>query len=277
MTESKNKNIKIVEPTIKKGSTLTASVRDLFNSGVDKVINATADLDKTNEDLAVLVQNQLNANKLVKNKKVDIEVTEEGTKKTVKKMRTVIPHVLWGEYLELIEYRQFEGSVANGNLTVNEKGELSEAEHTRLKSQASTTVYRLKLELGTAQDDSKDSKHYKFHWEKSQSKDSLKQDKLRFEAVRDDKTPLLETMVANDCDEGDYENGFAILNGERAKKKGGKVLGKTEQKAIINSIKADQVKADKIPDNEFKVFIKLFKGSTTAKKKEYMVTIHKLV
>ncbi len=276
MTESKNKNIKIVEPTIKKGSTLTASIRDLFNSGVDKVINANADLDQTNEDLAVLVQNQLNANKLVKNKKVDVEITEEGTKKTVKRTRTVIPHVLWCEYLELIEYRQFEGSVANGNLTVNEKGELSESEHTRLKSQASTTVYRLKLELGTAQDDSKDSKHFKFHWEKSQSKDSLKQDKLRSEAIRDDKTPLLETMVANKCG-SDFEQGFAILNGERAKKKGGKVLGKTEQKAITDSIKADQVKSDKIPDNEFKVFIKVFKAATTAKKKEYMIGIHKLV
>jgi hypothetical protein len=261
---TKNKSVKIVEPTAKKGSSLTASIREAFNKSVDLAITSSVEADLSMDNLTVLVQTQLNANKLVKNKKVEVNGKKE--------LHAVIPFTLWAEYNEMVEYRQF----INGGFTLTD-GAISSSDYTTLKNQTSTTFNRLKVRLITAQDDSKDSKSYSYFWEKSLEKDSVKNEKLRKNAVADDKTPLLETMVANDCDDGDYEKGFAILNGERAKKKDGKVLGVIEQKAVIASIKADQVKADKIPDNEFKVFIKLFKGSTTAKKKEYMVTIHKLV
>jgi len=256
---TKNKSVKIVEPTAKKGSSLTASIREAFNKSVDLAITSSVEADLSMDSLTVLVQNQLNANKLVKNKKVD------------GKLHAVIPFTLWAEYNEMVEYRQF----INGGFTLTD-GAISSSDYTTLKNQTSTTFNRLKVRLITAQDDSKDSKSYSYFWEKSLEKDSVKNEKLRKNAVADDKTPLIETMVANDCDSGDYEKGFAILNGERAKKKDGKVLGVIEQKAIIASIKADQVKADKIPDQELKAFIKLFKESTTAKKKEFMVTINKL-
>ena len=256
---TKNKSVKIVEPTAKKGSSLTASIREAFNKSVDLAITSSVEADLSMDNLTVLVQNQLNANKLVKNKKVD------------GKLHAVIPFTLWAEYNEMVEYRQF----INGGFTLTD-GAISSSDYTTLKNQTSTTFNRLKVRLITAQDDSKDSKSYSYFWEKSLEKDSVKNEKLRKNAVADDKTPLIETMVANDCDSGDYEKGFAILNGERAKKKDGKVLGVIEQKAIIASIKADQVKADKIPDQELKAFIKLFKESSTAKKKEFMVTINKL-
>ena len=256
---TKNKSVKIVEPTAKKGSSLTASIREAFSKSVDLAITSSVEADLSMDNLTVLVQNQLNANKLVKNKKVD------------GKLHAVIPFTLWAEYNEMVEYRQF----INGGFTLTD-GAISSSDYTTLKNQTSTTFNRLKVRLITAQDDSKNSKSYSYFWEKSLEKDSVKNEKLRKNAVADDKTPLLETMVANDCDSGDYEKGFAILNGERAKKKDGKVLGVIEQKAIIASIKADQVKADKIPDQELKAFIKLFKESTTAKKKEFMVTINKL-
>lgn len=256
---TKNKSVKIVEPTAKKGSSLTASIREAFSKSVDLAITSSVEADLSMDNLTVLVQNQLNANKLVKNKKVD------------GKLHAVIPFTLWAEYNEMVEYRQF----INGGFTLTD-GAISSSDYTTLKNQTSTTFNRLKVRLITAQDDSKDSKSYSYFWEKSLEKDSVKNEKLRKNAVADDKTPLIETMVANDCDSGDYEKGFAILNGERAKKKDGKVLGVIEQKAIIASIKADQVKADKIPDQELKAFIKLFKESSTAKKKEFMVTINKL-
>jgi len=256
---TKNKSVKIVEPTAKKGSSLTASIREAFSKSVDLAITSSVEADLSMDNLTVLVQNQLNANKLVKNKKV------------AGKLHAVIPFTLWAEYNEMVEYRQF----INGGFTLTD-GAISSSDYTTLKNQTSTTFNRLKVRLITAQDDSKDSKSYSYFWEKSLEKDSVKNEKLRKNAVADDKTPLIETMVANDCDSGDYEKGFAILNGERAKKKDGKVLGVIEQKAIIASIKADQVKADKIPDQELKAFIKLFKESSTAKKKEFMVTINKL-
>jgi hypothetical protein len=256
---TKNKSVKIVEPTAKKGSSLTASIREAFSKSVDLAITSSVEADLSMDNLTVLVQNQLNANKLVKNKKVD------------GKLHAVIPFTLWAEYNEMVEYRQF----INGGFTLTD-GAISSSDYTTLKNQTSTTFNRLKVRLITAQDDSKDSKSYSYFWEKSLERDSVKNEKLRKNAVADDKTPLIETMVANDCDSGDYEKGFAILNGERAKKKDGKVLGVIEQKAIIASIKADQVKADKIPDQELKAFIKLFKESSTAKKKEFMVTINKL-
>jgi hypothetical protein len=256
---TKNKSIKIVEPTIKKGSSLTASIREAFNNSVDLAITSSEKADISMDDLTVLVQNQLNSNKLVKNKRVEVDGKKE--------MHSVIPYTLWAEYNELIEYRQFK----NGGFTLTE-GAISSSDYTTLKSQTSTTLYRLKVRLITSQDDSKDSKSYSYFWEKSLEKDSVKNDKLRTSAVADEKEPVLETLTANNTD---IDGAIAIRNGKRVES-GLKPMGVIEIKAVKASIKADQVKADKIPDTEFAKFIKTFKESTTAKKKEFMVVINKL-
>ena len=87
---TKNKSVKIVEPTAKKGSSLTASIREAFSKSVDLAITSSVEADLSMDNLTVLVQNQLNANKLVKNKKVD------------GKLHAVIPFTLWAEYNEMV-------------------------------------------------------------------------------------------------------------------------------------------------------------------------------
>jgi hypothetical protein len=260
----KIKTSKIDKPEIKKGSTLTADIRAAFNSGMDSVITADDTASITYHDFLVLVQGQLNANKSVKNKNVNVTIKEDGKTKTVKRLRTVIPHGLWGEYGELIKYRQYDCGVKNG---LFQSENLTETEITKLNSQTSSAVNRLKERLGKEQDISKGetgkAKHYPFYWETCQTDSAVKGAKIKTDAITSFKGKVLESMEENGID---AEAAMAALVGERAKMKLPKIPVKG-QKAVVDNIKADITAAEKEYVEIAVKFLKEFKAATTAKKK----------
>jgi hypothetical protein len=260
----KIKTSKIDEPEIKKGSTLTADIRAAFNSGMDSVIVADDAASITYHDFLVLVQSQLNANKSVKNKNVDVTIKEDGKTKTVKRMKTVIPFGLWGEYGELIKYRQYDCGVKNG---LFQSENLTETEMSKLDSQTSSAVHRLRERLAKEQDISKGesgkAKHYPFYWETCQTADAVKGAKVKKDAIASFKGKVLESMAENGID---AEAAMAALVGERAKMKLPKIPVKG-QKAIVDDIKSDIKAVEKEYVEIATGWLKEFKTATTAKKK----------
>jgi len=261
---TKVKTSKIDEPEIKKGSTLTADIRAAFNKGMDSVIVADDTASITYHDFLVLVQGQLNANKSVKNRKVDVTIKEDNKTKTVKRMKAVIPHGLWNEYREIIKYRHYVGGVKNG---LFQSENLTETEITRLNSQTSTAVNRLKERLSKEQDISKDKngkvKQYPFFWEPCQNDSAVQGAQIKADAIASFKGVVLESMEENGIN---AEAAMAALVGERAKMKLPKIPVKG-QKAVVDDIKADITATEKEYVDTAVKFLKDFKAAPTAIKK----------
>jgi hypothetical protein len=270
---NKVKTSKIDEPTIKKGSTLTADIRAAFNNSMDKVINADDTASITYHDFMVLVQGQLNANKSVKNKNVFVSIKEDGKTKTVKRMKTVIPFGLWGEYSELIKYRQYDMGVKNG---LFQSENLTETEVTQLTSQTSSAVIRLKERLGKEQDISKGengkAKHFPFYWEACQTADAVKGAKVKKDSIVEFKPVVLESMEANGLD---AESAMAVVVGDRAKANLPKIPVKG-QKAVIDDIKSDIKAVEKEYVDIAVKFLKDFKTAPTDVKKRAIPQLLKI-
>jgi hypothetical protein len=248
MTNKKSKMVTIEEPKVTADSTLSAEVRKVFNTSVSKLIKITGDNENAISNLSAVVEQQLYDNDCVVEKTVDFKV---GTAVEYLQ-RLVIPYDTWGEYLTLIERQEFK----KGNWDIV-GGEISTAEHTKLKSRATTILNRIKKDLETA------TVEIAFYWAPCENQEAIDKAIMRDNAVDSYGQQVREICVNHSVTP---EAAIDGINFELAKK-GQDKINQTEKKAIIADFNAETKEVEKEYVDTATEWLKTFKAAPLAIKK----------
>ena len=249
--------VTIEEPKVTADSTLSAEVRKVFNTSVAKLIKITGDNENAVSNLSAVVEQQLYDNVVVVEKTVDFKV---GTAVEYLQ-RLVIPYDTWSEYLTLIERQEFK----KGNWEFV-GGEISTAEHTKLKSRATTILNRIKKDLETA------TVEMAFHWEPCKNKEAMEKAIMRDNAVAAYGQKVREICVNHNVTP---EAAIDGINFELAKQ-GQDKINQTEKKAIVADCKAETKETEKEYVDVVAEWFKTFKAAPIGVKKEAIPKLLKI-